>query len=322
MTKPLTVTLNPALDKTISLSEFQVGGLNRLETMPILDPGGKGVNVAKVLKQLNITPHATGFTAGSTGKTIGHALDQLDIHHNFQEVTGDVRTNLKIVDQSQGVTTEINEPGFTVDHNDLQALQEKLTSLLPETTYVVLGGSTPSGIGDHQYKEFINLAHEYGVKTILDASGPALKEGLRAKPFAIKPNIHELEELYDTTFESTESIVQACRDIVADGVNMVVVSLGGDGALFINEDQAYLVKPFPITPQSTVGAGDSMVGAMVYALTQGYDFETLAKWATTAGTITASKAGTTVCTLDEIQTHVSSVTVESIDLTKIGRLET
>ncbi|MDQ0159392.1 1-phosphofructokinase [Alkalibacillus salilacus] len=322
MTKPLTVTLNPALDKTISLPEFEIGGLNRLKSDPVTDPGGKGINVAKVLTQLDIKTQTTGFSAGSTGRMIENALDQLSIDYDFQQVSGDVRTNLKIVDESKGVTTEINEPGIKVLEDDLQAFEQKLTKLLTNTNYLVLSGSTPDGVDDYQYNRYINLAREHGVKTVLDASGPALKEGIKAKPHVIKPNIHELEELFETSFDSSEAIIKACQELVESGINIVVVSLGGDGALFVSQTETYQVKPFSITPQSTVGAGDSMVGAMVYALNQGYDFETLAKWATTAGTITASKPGTTVCTLEEIEAYVESVSVEKIGLNDLGRLET
>ncbi|WP_188207461.1 1-phosphofructokinase [Alkalibacillus aidingensis] len=312
MTKVLTMTLNPAIDKTLTLSTFEVGGLNRLTTQPHIDPGGKGINVAKVLNHLNTPVTTTGFMAGQTGKKMMNELQSLGIKTSFQDVDGEVRTNLKIVDQETQQTTEINEPGFVVGEEDLEGLNLILDQLLDQTEVMILAGSTPKGVSDHIYKEYIEKAKAKGVRTILDVSGNALKEGLKAKPFAIKPNIHELEDLFSRQFNNRDEIVEACEQLVKEGIELVVVSLGGDGALFVSEDEVYQVAPFDITPKSTVGAGDSMVGAMVYSLLNSYSLEDLAKWSTTAGTITASKAGTSVCTLSEIEEYVDQVKVRKI----------
>ncbi|GEN46297.1 1-phosphofructokinase [Alkalibacillus haloalkaliphilus] len=312
MTQPLTMTLNPAIDKTITLPTFELGGLNRLTHKPVIDPGGKGVNVAKVLNQLNTPVTATGYIAGQSGQKFVEELTSLGINTAFQNIQGDIRTNLKIVDQSREQTTEINEPGFSVEDKDILKFNQTFDELLNDTSYLVLGGSTPKGIGDDQYRRYIELAKQKGVKTILDASGSALREGLKANPYAIKPNIHELEELYDTSFETKDDVLKASHQLVEGGVQLVIVSLGADGALFVGREESYEVNPFKIVPKSTVGAGDSMVGAIVYALNHNFSLKQLSKWSTTAGTITASKAGTNVCTLAEIEELVDQVHVQAI----------
>ncbi|WP_027964611.1 1-phosphofructokinase [Halalkalibacillus halophilus] len=312
MKQALTITLNPAIDKTIYVPKLNLGSLNRLEQPAHSDPGGKGINVAKVLRQLKQPVYTTGLIAGENGEKLVKDLQQLGIDTSFYEVDGEVRTNLKIVDQSTCETTEINEPGFYVSKNNEQAFSDNVDQLLDHTSFFALGGSTPSGMENTIYKKLITMANNKGVKCILDASGTALREGIQAKPFAIKPNIHELEDLFETTFKSEQEIVQKCKELIHGGIELVVVSLGSKGALFVSGEEAYQTKPFDIQVGSTVGAGDSMVGAMIYSLDHDFTLKEIAKWATAAGTITASKPGTNVCTIDEIKESVNKIEVTNI----------
>ncbi|WP_277674461.1 1-phosphofructokinase [Piscibacillus halophilus] len=314
----LTLTLNPAIDKTIRLPSFEVGRLNRLTETPREDAGGKGINVAKVLNQLKTSVTTTGFIAGKTGEKLNLDLQRNGISTDFIQVDGEVRTNLKIVDQKHNVTTEINEPGFIVTKKDENELNEKLDHLLKNTTYLVLGGSTPKGIDESVYYRLIQKASDTHVKTILDASGVGLKEGLRAKPFAIKPNIDELEHLFGTTFKSYEEISKACQQLIEEyDVELVVASLGKDGAIFTTKKECLHTQPFKTEVESTVGAGDSMVGAMIYSMLHDFNLEKLAKWATAAGTITASKPGTEVCRLEEIEQTYEKIVFKNFSKSKV-----
>lgn len=302
----VTVTLNPALDKTVTIHGLQFGGLNRVQQMR-LDPGGKGINVAKVLNQFGVSVTATGFIAGSQGRFLLKQLEQQQIKTDFLEIQGETRTNLKIYDELAKITTEINEPGFTVHPEDLQVYRQKLLILFHHASVLVVGGSLPPGVPEDIYREYIQMANELGVKTILDADGVSFQEGIKGKPFAIKPNRFELEQWVGHELKTESEVVAAGKQLLKTGVSIVVVSMGAEGSIVMNEHEAFRVHPFPITPKSTVGAGDSMVAALVYSLLNGKSLKDTAVWATTAGTVSASKSGTQVCTLPEVQQSVSRV---------------
>jgi 1-phosphofructokinase len=311
--KVVTVTLNPALDKTIVIPYLEVGSLNRVEQVR-LDPGGKGINVAKVLKKFSVDVIATGFTGGSEGEFIQRSLNSLGIETRFVEVQGVTRTNLKIIDNETKITTEINEPGFTVLSGDLTKFRDQLASLLQDASILVLSGSVPQGVPGDIYSDYIALAKERNVQTILDADGTALKEGIKARPFAVKPNAHELAGLMGRSLTTEKDIIAAGQELIQAGIAVVVISRGSEGAIALTKEEVYRVTPFSIIPQSTVGAGDSMVAAITYAILENKPLAEVARWATVAGTVTASKPGTQVCSLSEVQPLLNEVHVASIEI--------
>lgn len=305
----VTVTLNPALDKTVTLDAFEYGGLNRIREMRT-DPGGKGINVAKVLRQFAVDTRAIGLAAGYQGEVVGERLRQLGIPARFERTEGETRTNLKIVDESTKRTTELNEPGFRVNEDILDSFLAVYKEELAGASAVVLAGSMPPGTPADFYRTLVEAAREAGVHTVLDADGEALARGIEAAPYAIKPNIHELEALLNRTLSDMDSIVQAARALTDRGIEYVLVSMGAEGSLLVGRDIAIGAKPFPITPVSTVGAGDSMVAALVYGLLQGQTPEEVARWTSAAGTVTASKTGTQVCTLEEVRQSLHLVQLD------------
>lgn len=309
-TRVLTVTLNPSIDKTIALSSLEVGGLNRTEEIR-LDPGGKGINVARILRTFGVPVTAGGFIAGSLGEQIRASLEKEGIRTDFIEVAGETRTNLKLVDLSRQLTTEVNEPGFTVAAPDIERLLAKITGLVEDAKVVVLGGSLPKGVPVSFYADLIQAARNAGAKTILDADGEAFAAGLKAIPYAVKPNLFELEQLTGRELKSDRDILAAGKELLERGVSLAVISMGAQGAVVMDEREAYRVRPFPVTPLSTVGAGDSMVAVMAHSLLAGEPLERLARWSTAAGTLTAAKAGTQVCTFAEIRQHAHKVIVDT-----------
>lgn len=308
----ITVTLNPALDKTVLIDKFDVGGLNRVKSSRT-DPGGKGVNVAKVLNNLKVNVKATGLIAGIQGNLLLDYLNNSGIDSDFHKIAGETRTNLKIVEETSNITTEVNEPGFTVLGNDLEAFKVKLLEQMSKASFLVLSGSLPPGVNEDIYYELIMIAKSKGVKTILDADGQALINGIKASPYAIKPNIHELQNLTGRKLKTTKEIVQSARSLLAEGIEVIVVSMGAEGALLINKTHCYKAKTFEITPKSTVAAGDSMVATFVYAMLNNYHTKELLQLITSAGTVTASKAGTEVCTLDEVINSQKKVQIEELN---------
>ncbi len=314
MKKVITVTLNPAIDKTISVTRFEIGELNRVESESHIqiDPGGKGINVAKVLNNFQVDVLATGFIAGKQGRQLLSGLEEKKIDHDFTEVRGETRTNLKIIDLETKSLTELNEPGFTVSETDQDLFFEKLSQLLPTTSILVLGGSYPKGIDGDIYRKIIELANKKDVKVILDADGEAFKEGIEAAPYAVKPNVFELELLLNQKLSTNEEIVQGGKELLGKGINTVVISMGKDGAVLLNETEVYRVKSLPIIPASTVGAGDSMVAALVYCIIHNMPLIEIAKWSTAAGGMTASKPGTEVCTFEEVKEVLDQVEVTQL----------
>lgn len=307
----LTVTLNPALDKTLIVQKLEAGGLNRVvETRT--DAGGKGINAARVLKRFGVDVIATGFIAGENGEKILKLLEDEKITSSFFNVTGETRTNLKIFEKSSNKTTEVNEAGFSLGRNELNSFGELLGTLLENASFLILSGSLPVGVDPNIYADFIKLAKSKGVRTILDADGEAFMRGIIAGPFAVKPNIYELEKLAGSKISNERQAIQAAKSIQRQGVEMVVVSMGAEGALLIENKEIIRAKSFPITPLGTVGAGDSMVAALVYSFLNSYSLRDTAQFITAAGTITASKPGARTSTLEEAILSMKAIKVHEL----------
>jgi 1-phosphofructokinase len=238
----------------------------------------------------------------------------MGIASRFLEAEGRTRTNLKVFDEQTRQTTELNEPGFTPGPALLEDFIRLYEDVLQETRLVVLSGSLPPGTPADFYRVLIEKANRKGVRVILDADGEALAEGLKAAPYAIKPNIHELEALLDTELKSDEAIVSAGRKLLETGISCIIVSMGGDGSIIIGHEGAIRARPFPITPQSTVGAGDSMVAALAYSLLHDLNLEETARWTSAAGTVTASKPGSDVCDIQEVSSKLELVNISKLPM--------
>ncbi len=295
----ITVTLNPAVDKTVEVDNCTINTVNRISSIK-LDAGGKGINVSKVVKGLGGESISLGVLAGGTGEYIKNYIDDEKIQNDFNFVSGETRTNIKIVDSVKGTNTDINEPGSVISGEDIKKVKEKIFSKAKQNDILVLSGSVPLGVEKNIYQLWIKEAKELGVKTILDADGELLKQGILAGPYLIKPNIHELEKLFDVTIQDIAEVTRLCQSIFDYGVNIIAVSLGAEGALFMKRDKTILAHGIKVKVKSTVGAGDSMVAALAFALDSGYSFEkavTLSVASATAGVMTE---GTTAGKLQDI----------------------
>jgi 1-phosphofructokinase len=305
----ITVTLNPAIDKTLEVDNCTIGSINRVSSIKI-DAGGKGINVSKVIKSLKGESIALGALAGSTGEFIKNYLDDEKIKNDFIFGEGETRTNIKIVDKVKNTNTDINEPGNSISEEDINRIKEKVFNDIKKDDILVLSGSVPQGVGKNIYEMWINEAKKLGVKTILDADGELLKQGLLSGPYLIKPNIHELEKLFDVKINGVQEAISLCKSIFDYGVNIIAVSLGSEGALFMNREKTIYAHGLKVEVKSTVGAGDSMVAALALALDKDYSFEkavTLSVAAATAGVMTE---GTTAGSLEDILSIEKQVVCE------------
>ena len=313
MEKPkiITVTLNPCMDKTVEVASFGIGKTNRVLTSRT-DIGGKGVNVARALLGSGVPFVATGLVAGVYGRKLVDCLEDMGVLCAFCEAAGETRVNLKILDTASESMTELNEKGFEAG-NAYADFMETLLLFLPDADVLTLSGSLPPDLGAGVYRELTALAKSLGVRVILDADGTALQSAVEAKPFAIKPNIEEFRALVGKDVRTVSEIVAAARELNERGIELVAVSCGADGAVFVRDSLAMQTIPFPIEVGSAAAAGDSMVAALAWSLVRKRTLTDTAKLMTAAGTCTASLPGTQVASLSEALSRVQDVQIRLLD---------
>ncbi|MCB2294046.1 1-phosphofructokinase [Clostridium algoriphilum] len=301
-----TITLNPAVDKTIEINDFNVGSVNRV-TSVMLDAGGKGINVSKVIKNLGGESRATGILSGKSGLFIKEYLDDIKIINNFIFTEGETRTNIKVVDPINHTNTDINEAGPEVSSKTLDELSNNIFNNIKSEDIIILSGSVPSNVDKKIYGNWIAKAKEKGVKTILDADGELLKYGILSGPYLIKPNIDELEGMFNKKINGIAETAQVAKGLLDYGISIVAVSLGSEGALFVNKDSSIYAHGLKVDVKSTVGAGDSMVAALAYAITKGLSFEATVKLAVATGAANVMTSGTKaseISTIIELEKQV------------------
>lgn len=304
----ITVTCNPALDRSLTVPQFSADAVNRA-TGSRLDPGGKGVNVSKVLNAIGADSIATGFLGGSAGSAIASALDTLGIRHDFVRVTGETRTNLKIYDPVRTTYTDINEPGDPVSAEDIAKLEEKLLALAKPGDLVLFAGSAPKGLAVNATARWAQLLKERGVLVAADQDGGQLKAMLSAKPFLIKPNDHELKELLALPDTELTTLSQASLQLVRSGIAHVAISLGERGALFADEQGVLFAEGVRVNAVSTVGAGDALTAALLYALENNLSREDTAKLAVATATAKVTCPGSSPPSMEMIQRYRDQVIV-------------
>jgi 1-phosphofructokinase len=306
-----TVTLNPAADKTAQVPNFSIDAVNRIEELR-QDAGGKGINVSKVVAALGGETEALCLLAGNAGRWIQDQLESLRIAYDPFEVAGETRTNLKLVDPIRGTHTDINEPGPTVTREALAEVLSALESKVTADDVVVLAGSLPAGASPATYASWVDELGRRGCRTYLDADGEALRLGVEARPSFIKPNLPELSELCGRRFQDNADVARTARDLVADGISRVVVSLGSEGALFVSEAGAWLARAPKVTVGSTVGSGDSVVAAIAYSEQVGLAEEGTMRLSMACGAANAMQSGTQAAPRELVDSLVSDVVIEQV----------
>ena len=307
-----TVTLNPALDKTVEISSLTIDAVNRITTMRT-DPGGKGINVSKVISKLGGKSVATGILGGDTGRAIQSALEEMGLVTCFHFVEGETRTNMKIIDPVNHTNTDINEPGVTVSEEILDELLEEILGKISEEDIVVISGSMPKGSPKDTYCRWTEACREKGAKVLLDADGDLLKAGLKASPYLIKPNNHELSALVGRTLETPEELAATARDMMKEyGIEKIVVSMGGAGALYVTADETIYAEGLKVPVGSTVGAGDSVVAALAKAEESGMSLEETVRLSTATGAANVMCSGTQAAEYEVIEELIPKVVFHRI----------
>ncbi|WP_312540826.1 1-phosphofructokinase [Enterococcus sp.] len=277
-----TVTLNPSIDFIVHVDHLAIGALNKM-TQDFKLPGGKGINVSRILKRIDVDSTALGFVGGFTGTFISDWLTKEAIDHQFTSVTDDTRINIKL---KSGEETEINGLGPAISESEIADLKAKFSQLKPDDI-VILSGSKPAGLAADFYEVLIELVQNAGADFVIDTTGAELFAALPAHPLLIKPNNHELAELYQTSFSSIEDILPYGQKMLQDGAKNIIVSLGGDGALLFSGEKIYRTNVLKRPLKNSVGAGDSMIAGFIGRYAETRDVVDAFKWGVACGSATA-----------------------------------
>ena len=296
----VTITLNPAVDQTLYFTQFQIGHVNRVNKGR-LDPAGKGINVAKVIRSLGHDVAVSGFLGRENTHIFEQYFQAQEISDHFIKVDGATRVNTKIVDESNGLVSELNFPGLHYGASDLQALEKVIKQLALDAEIFVLSGSLPEEAPIDLYRRFTETLKSYDCKVFLDTSGAALREGVKAKPYAIKPHLEELKQLMGHSVGQELNVLKAIDTLVSGGIAKVVISLGGKGALVADQTQRLLVSPLEVKVSSTVGAGDALVAGLVYGEAHGMSLAEQARWATAVAAASVAQPGTQAGKLQDVE---------------------
>lgn len=263
----LTVTLNPAVDKTCRIGHFEAGEVNRMrETVSIA--GGKGINVAKILRQFHIQVAVMGFVGGNSGTFIEETMERLAADCRFTHIDEETRTSTNIL-ADDGVVTELLEPGPWVTQEEQIQFLKEFGGCVGDCDMVVFSGSAPRGVPDNIYEQLITICNAMGIKTILDASGELLRRGVQAKPYMMKPNRKELEALVGHPLETEAELVAEAQKLIAQGIQKVVISLGKDGLLYVDGEQVLRAEAKKVEAVNTVACGDTVVASWCMSELQG-----------------------------------------------------
>lgn len=287
----LSLTPNPAVDKTLQLRGVTLGVVNRVQSSQ-LDPGGKGINVSRVVHRLGRATVAFGFLAGRLGGMVAHGLDEEGVAHRFVWVPGETRLDVIVVDHATGVSTKLYDRGPDVPLDALADLRADVRTWLTPGRVLVVAGSLPPGVPTGVYADLLADAARAGVPTILDADGETLRRGIAGRPTVIKPNVTEAEALLGRPLPDMVAVVRAARELADGGIGAVVISMGERGSICATGGRVLHVVPPSVERVSTVGSGDSLVAGIAIALAEGRELGEGLRLGTAAGAATAMSPGT------------------------------
>ena len=306
----VTLSLNPAIDQTAEIERFTAGRVNRVRRERS-DAGGKGVNVASFLADAGLPATATGFLGEANQEVFRDLFTRKGIEDRFLRLPGRTRVNVKVVDPVLDQVTDINFPGLSPAPADLARLTETIDALCAESDWFVLTGRVPDGVPAGIYVDLIARLKARGKRVLLDTSAAPFAAAVRCRPDAVKPNVHELAELLGRPLSDQAEVLAAARTLTAGGIDLVVVSMGPDGALFVEGDAALLAVPPSVAVKSTVGAGDAMVAGILAGTRRGLDLEGRARLATAFSLGALGEPGPNLPPADAIEAFAARVTIRA-----------
>jgi len=268
------LSLSPAVDKIYFIDGFECGKLYRVRNI-VKSAGGKGINVARVSSILGEKVISIGFKAGETGEWLESQLKRMGVNTCFIEVKGESRTNINIIDKVNNHETEVLEIGPVIREEDTGVFMDEFEKVLKDTSVLVCSGGLPEGIPSNFYRILIEKAKLFRVKTILDSSGEMLAEGIKAAPYMVKPNLRELGVYAGKQLNSISDIIAACKSILNAGVEVVVTSMGAQGALLVSKEEVLHARVPEVNVVNTIGSGDSTVAGCAAGIRRGYSLDNM-----------------------------------------------
>lgn len=309
----LTVTLNPAVDRTYRVEGFSLDRVHRPSGLCV-SAGGKGISVSRVFHTLGGKSTATGFLGGCNGEVIERSLNSAGIPEAFVRISSETRFCIALIDPKTGVQTEVNEAGPIISAAELQRFKWRYEDLLSSGywSFAAICGSLPPGVPVDIYADLIYMARRAGVRCALDASGEALLAGIAAGPWMVKPNRFELETALHGRFESEKEILEAAESIRGMGVENVAITRGKEGAIFASESGRWRASPPAIDFVSAVGSGDSFLAAVLKRLEEGGSYPEALRWGVAAGAANTGTIGAGYASCEYIEACVERVHVEPL----------
>ncbi len=304
----LCVNPNAAIDKTVIVPNFRLNEIQRPERVLAI-PGGKGCNVARALKLLGEMPVVTGWVGGFAGQFIEMGLHAEGIGTAFVQTAFESRTCLSILDPANKTLTELYEKGDAVPFEKVEEFKQRFTESIGRYAAVTFSGSLPPGAPLDLYAQLTESAREAGVRVMLDSSGEALRQGILAKPFLVKPNEKEFAELAEREWADRLGLAQAAREFAAQYETRVVISLGAEGAIAADQNGMWQVRPPQVEIKSAVGSGDSMLAGIAYGVTRGFALVEAVMFGVAAGTAIALTVGAGVFTREDFESVLAGVEV-------------
>lgn len=307
----VTVTLNPAIDQTLVLPKFVAGDTIRVKSSRF-DPGGKGINVARVVRELGGEALAMGFAPGGLGRYIEQTLESQGIATDFVHTRGETRTNITILDESRHVNTILSDPGPPTDVRFVDDLRHRLRRRLRAGDWLVLAGSIPPPLDASIYTDILLEAAQLGVHTVLDADGEALVAGVDARPEMVKGNRRELERLLGRHLDDEASTIAAAVQVHDRGIHRVVVTRGREGAVASTDEMLVRGVAPRVRAVSAVGSGDAFLAGVVLTLSRGGSMNDALRLGIAAGTAAVLTPGTELCHRREVDILAPRVKVQPI----------
>ncbi len=308
--KVVTITLNPALDLTGSLTSLNIGAVN-LVNKSNFHAAGKGVNVARVLSDLGAEVTVTGFLGKNNPELFHQLFEQIGVSNRFIEVEGSTRINVKLV-EANGEVSDINFPGVEVSPSDLKQFEQTLFELAETHDYFVIAGSLPGGVTPEKCASWIKHLRNLGKKVLFDSSKAALSAGIDASPWLIKPNDEELSDFVGRKLMSRGDCQQAAQSLAESGVENVVVSMGAEGVMWLNNNQWLTAQPPRMSVVSTVGAGDTLVAGLCWGYMQSMESSQLLRFATALSALAVSQVGVGLTSQVELENIMLKTEVNEI----------
>ena len=291
------ITLNPALDRTLWIENIKPDDSNRIEREEKY-AGGKGIDVSMVLTTLGVTNKALGFTGGFDGEELEGRLVNEGISCDFIRISGETRINLVVNDMKTGNQTIFSARGPEIKPFEIMQMIHKVEKL-DNPEIVIISGSLPPGVHPEIYRKIIEIIKGKGARVVLDTDGDALRASIQSIPDIIKPNVHELSRLSGTSLKNMKEILDTAGDISRKGISTILVSMGAKGILLVSENEQYLAAPPKVNVVNTIGAGDSAVAGFVYGIVSGKSPGESLAYAVAAGTATTLRPGSALCTKDD-----------------------